>query len=199
MAIIHAMRPDQTDPKLGATGAMVSIIINRKGGDKSEVMAPYGELKQATRETRGVGVFALQIDGEDEPRYVIVQRLERPKDELIALRMNVLEVQGTDVIRTHLPVTPIGAPKAVTVRYAVLDQPTKHVKVRAQVGDLPNAIEVDVSKLPVGAQIHAGDVTLPKGVELLDPEESMLFHVRRTAMDARRKNPMRATTPASGT
>ena len=56
---------------------------------------------------------------------------------------------------------------AVKLQGAVISHILNDLEVSCLPADLPEFIEVDLSKIEVGHSIHAKDVTLPKGVALV--------------------------------
>jgi large subunit ribosomal protein L25 len=49
--------------------------------------------------------------------------------------------------------------------------------VEAEATHIPQALEVDVEGMEVGAAVHAGDLSLPAGVTLAADPESLVLHV----------------------
>jgi large subunit ribosomal protein L25 len=59
----------------------------------------------------------------------------------------------------------------------LLDQQMVRVAVEADATQIPQAIEVDVEGMQIGASVHAGDLTLPEGVTLAAESEALVLHV----------------------
>jgi large subunit ribosomal protein L25 len=59
----------------------------------------------------------------------------------------------------------------------LLDQQMVQVPVEAEATNIPQAIEVDVTGMEIGASIHASDLALPRGVTLNVPAEALVVHV----------------------
>jgi large subunit ribosomal protein L25 len=59
----------------------------------------------------------------------------------------------------------------------LLDQQLVQVSVEAEATHIPQAIEVDVEGMEVGTAVHAGDLTLPRGVTLQVEPEILILHV----------------------
>jgi large subunit ribosomal protein L25 len=59
----------------------------------------------------------------------------------------------------------------------VLDQQLVQIPVEAEATHIPQAIEVDVEGMDVGAAVHAGDLKLPSGVSLQIDPEALVLHV----------------------
>ena len=64
---------------------------------------------------------------------------------------------------------------------------TNEVEITCLPGDLPEFLEVDLSKIVVGQSIHAKEVTLPKGVSLVlhvEQENPVIANARIPAVKA---------------
>jgi len=59
----------------------------------------------------------------------------------------------------------------------LLDQQLVQVPVEAEATNIPQALEVDVSGMEIGAAVHAADLTLPPGVTLAADPEALVLHV----------------------
>jgi large subunit ribosomal protein L25 len=59
----------------------------------------------------------------------------------------------------------------------LLDQQLVQVAVEAEATNIPNAFEVDVEGMEIGASVHASDLTLPPGVTLVVDPEALVLHV----------------------
>jgi large subunit ribosomal protein L25 len=59
----------------------------------------------------------------------------------------------------------------------LLDQQMVRVAVEAEATNIPQAIEIDVEGMEIGAAVHAGDLQLPSGVTLVADAEALVLHV----------------------
>jgi large subunit ribosomal protein L25 len=59
----------------------------------------------------------------------------------------------------------------------LLDQQLVQVSVEAEATNIPNAFEVDIEGMEIGAAVHAGELTLPAGVTLVTDPEALVLHV----------------------
>jgi len=59
----------------------------------------------------------------------------------------------------------------------LLDQQLVQVPVEAEATNIPQALEVDVSGMEIGATVHAADLSLPPGVTLAADPEALVLHV----------------------
>jgi large subunit ribosomal protein L25 len=59
----------------------------------------------------------------------------------------------------------------------LLNQQVVQLSVDAEATNIPDGIDVDVTGMEVGSSIHAGDLTLPRGVTLQVDPETLIVHV----------------------
>ncbi len=59
----------------------------------------------------------------------------------------------------------------------LLNQQVVQLTVDAEATNIPDGIDVDVTGMEVGSSIHAGDLTLPRGVTLGVDPETLIVHV----------------------
>jgi large subunit ribosomal protein L25 len=59
----------------------------------------------------------------------------------------------------------------------LLDQQMVQVPVEAEATNIPQAFDVDVSGMEIGAAVHAADLDLPPGVTLAADPEALVLHV----------------------
>ena len=65
-----------------------------------------------------------------------------------------------------------------------LQHPKRELKVAGLPGLIPESVELDITPLNVGDALRVGDVPLPEGVRVLDPEDVVLVHVAVTRTSA---------------
>jgi large subunit ribosomal protein L25 len=59
----------------------------------------------------------------------------------------------------------------------IVDPLRETVEVRGPAAKIPELIELDITELDIGQALHAEDVSLPDGVELLTPPEAILVTI----------------------
>ena len=48
----------------------------------------------------------------------------------------------------------------------------RELEIEVDPSNIPNHVEVDVTKLTIGSSVHVRDIPLPEGVEVLDDEDA---------------------------
>jgi large subunit ribosomal protein L25 len=111
-------------------------------------------------------ILTLEIDGKAEP--VLLRDIQRHPFKQIIMHLDFQRVDLNAALKASVPLHFIGqegspAGKAADV---VITHELNEVTVSCLPKDLPEFIEIDLSKLAVGDIVHLSDIKLPKGVEL---------------------------------
>jgi large subunit ribosomal protein L25 len=87
--------------------------------------------------------------------------------------VDLLLVRRGEKVTVEVPVTVVGevAPDGL------LDQQLVQIPLQAEATNIPPAIEVNVEGMAVGTAVHAGDLSLPAGIELADEPDVLVLHV----------------------
>ena len=86
------------------------------------------------------------------------------------LHLDLLQVHAGEKIRLNIPVRLVGAPDGVRNGGGVMDQVLYDLEVECLPGNIPDAIEVDVTNLGVGDSARVRDVSVPDVKVLNDPD-----------------------------
>src|SRR4029077_2897041 len=100
-------------------------------------------------------------------RLALVQEVQHHPLSGKVLHVDFHEVSATEKVTIMVPVETIGEAVGVKTGGGVLEHVLFKIKVRALPKDLPEFIQVDVSKLEIGQAVHIGDIQPPPGTEIL--------------------------------
>ena len=130
---------------------------------------------------RNYGVNAvLDLDIDGEPQLSMVKALDQNPLTLDIDHADLLAIHRGEKVEVEVPVVPEGE---LAPGNALLMQDADTILVLAPVLSIPEEIVVSVEGLDVGAQIHAGNVTLPEGLELTDDPELLIFNIVEATED----------------
>jgi large subunit ribosomal protein L25 len=123
---------------------------------------------------RAAGVrsmFELRVEGEPEPRFVVLRDLARKGGTGDPTHVDFFQVDLQRPIQTNVQIRLLGEAPAVRDLAGTLTLTTDAVAVRCLPLSIPEAIEVDLSSLiSFDVSITVADLTPPPGVEVLgDP------------------------------
>lgn len=131
-------------------------------------------LKSASGENT---VFLLQLAGTGKSRHTMIRELQSDAVTGEMIHIDFQRVLMDQKVRVSVPVEVVGEAYGVRNEAGLLDFITREVEVECLPGDIPNAIELDVSPLHVGQHVEAGELRLPEEVELLEDAERVIVSV----------------------
>lgn len=137
-------------------------------------------FKVGTRDLRlalqdASAVIDLKV-GSADPRPVIVKETQQHPVRGEVQHIDLLQVDLRQKIHSTVPVELVGVDEAPgVVEGGVLEQQTRELNIEALPGDIPERIEVDVSKMDVPSNMPLSELHPPEGVEFLDdPDETII-------------------------
>lgn len=107
--------------------------------------------------------FDIQVDGETEHVIPREYQLEPVKD--MPIHVDFFRVGKGQTIAVEVPVHFVNEEKAAGIKRGGTLNVVRHtIELNVPADKIPDAIEVDISKLDIGDSLHISAVTLPKGV-----------------------------------
>ncbi len=111
-------------------------------------------------------ILTININGKKEK--AILKAMQRHPSKTRILHMDFLRVSTSEKLTLRVPLHLIGEDVAIGVKQegGMINKQLSDLEVSCLPADLPEYIEVDVSKLRIDQAIHISDIKLPKGVDL---------------------------------
>jgi large subunit ribosomal protein L25 len=158
--------------RLRRSGQVPGILYG--GGDEPVPFAVDERVLRHALAARGA-VLELSLDGKGGTPAVLKDAQRHPvRGEL--LHVDLLRVDLNVAIQAPVAVVLVGHDAAPgIVEGGILEQVTREVQIEALPNDIPESIEVDVSKMEMNDTLTLGDVEAPKGVTLLDDPETTVI------------------------
>ena len=159
--------------KVGALRRQGILPANVYGhAESTPVQVPTRAMEQAIARAGRTQLLQLVLDG-GEPTNVLIKDYQRHPTKDTLLHVDFYRVAMTARLKIDLPIRLVGEAPAVKQLDGVVLQPLTTVSTESLPGDLPEAIEVDLSDLTeLDSAIHVRDLQAPRGVTILtDPEE----------------------------
>ena len=139
-------------------------------------------IQEAFRHGAGENtIFLLKRLESDQQRHARIREMQVDPVSREVLHIDFQRVLMDEAIRVNVPIRPTGEAAGVKNEGGVLDLVTREVEVECLPGDIPEAIEVDVTPLAIGDHQDARDLTLPKGVTLLEDPDRVIVSVAYAA------------------
>jgi large subunit ribosomal protein L25 len=143
---------------------LIPAIFYGKGQTNLHLTLDPKALEKVTTTDRGMNaILTLQVEGKGDFNVLLRDYQAHP------LKRNFLhaDFQWVDLkkkIEVAVPVHLTGKAEGVK-EGGILDQVTREIKVFCFPTNIPKEIQVDVSALKIGQNLHLSDVKFPEGVE----------------------------------
>ncbi len=153
--------------KLRAEGLIPAVFYGHKS-DPMALSINSTELKKIVNSESGRNtLITLKIEGKKD-RVAMLKELQLSPLKRVYLHADLLEVLMDEKVTSRIPVHFVG--KAIGAKEGGIEQHLRReLDIRCLPANIPDFIEVDVTNLAIGDSIHVKDVTVPEGVEVLDP------------------------------
>jgi len=137
----------------GGSGETVSLTLN--GPQVTRLMEEEGFYSQ---------ILTLTIEGKKE--QVVVRDIQRHPFKPLVSHIDMQRIVAGQLFRSRIPLNFVGQEELMRTQQGVLQHEEIDVEVECLPQDLPQNIEVDVSKLTIGGSIHLSELELPPNVTL---------------------------------
>ena len=102
----------------------------------------------------------------------IIREIQRHPFKRQILHVDFQELVAGEKIVVRIPIILMGVPDGVRMDGGILDQTMRDLEVEVDPANIPNHIEVDVTKMTIGSSLHVSDLTLPEGIEIVGDEDA---------------------------
>ncbi|WP_408950743.1 50S ribosomal protein L25/general stress protein Ctc [Lysobacter sp. Hz 25] len=111
-------------------------------------------------------ILTLDVDGKSES--VLLRDMQRHPYKQIIMHLDFQRVDENQAIRVAVPLHFLNEDKSPAGKAAdvVVTHELNEVEISCLPKDLPEFLEIDLSKLAVGDIVHLSELKLPKGVEI---------------------------------
>ncbi len=157
-------------------GEVPCIMYGEKDPEKLSVNAVH--LSKALSGEHGRRVIVqIEIEGKGEKRNTLLKELQyHPiRDHLI--HADFMEVDLDKPIRESLPVVPEGDAVGVKIKGGHLKIHKQQLPVDGLPDRIPSEIFVEISALDIGDSLSVKDISMPEGVRIIDPEDTVVISV----------------------
>src|SRR5580765_3585800 len=137
---------------------LVPVTVYGGSGETVAAVAPLRELAAILRSDSGRNtIFTLDVEGLGPSEVMFHERQIDPiRGRLIHADFRRLVVG--EKIEVTVPLHLVGEPIGVREQQGFLEQIVREIDIRCDPRDIPEAIDVDVSKLSVHDVLHVSDI-----------------------------------------
>jgi large subunit ribosomal protein L25 len=166
-------RGSRATRRLRRDGFVPGVIYGGDGGDAVAFRVGVRDLRLALQD--GSAVLDVQV-GRGKARPVIVkdQQFHPVRGEVT--HIDLLQVRLDEKIQSTVHVELEGVDDAPGVKEGgVLEHVTRELNIEALPTDIPERIPVDVSSMEIAGTMHLSEVSVPRGITLLDDLEETII------------------------
>lgn len=169
---LHAQTRQETGKRasrrLRRTDKVIGTLYGAQKAPTAITVEHHKLLKAMENEAFYSTILTLTLD--TTPEKVVVKALQRHPSKPRVQHVDFFRINPNEKLTMHVPLHFLGEDQApgVKVGNGVISHFMNEVGVRCLPSDLPEYIEIDLSKLEMNDAIHLSDLKLPKGVELVD-------------------------------
>ena len=147
----------------------VPAVLYGHGMDPLHVTLPAQDAARALKQNNAL----LEIAIGKETHLAIPKQIQRDVLKGTIDHVDLLVVRKGEKVNVEINLHIVGEPS----RDALVVTELSHVQVEAEATHIPESIEVSLEGRQVGDQIHAGDLVLPKGLNLVTDPEILLINL----------------------
>jgi large subunit ribosomal protein L25 len=161
--------------KLRREGILPGVLYG-KGIVSTPLSLPFDVFERLYKDTGETTIINLQIEGEKEPRPVLVKDTQFDPVEDRHIHVDFYQIKADEELKATVPLRFINEAPAVKEYGGILITNKDEVEVECLPKDLPHDIEVDLSPLvAIDDAITVKDLHIPAGVKILaEPDESIV-------------------------
>jgi large subunit ribosomal protein L25 len=159
--------------KLRAAGRVPAVVYGQ-GMESAAVSVDAKDLYHVLHSGGTNVLLDLVIDGKG--LLALARDVQRDHIRGRFIHVDFLAVSRTEKITIDVPVRVVGESVGVKAG-GVLEHHLWEIQAECLPGDVPEAIEADITELAVGDSLKVADLAAPEGVTILSPEDELVLGV----------------------
>ena len=152
-------------------------VLYEKGIENIHFAVDLIEMTAIVRNDGANAIVELELDG--EKLLAMVKHIDQNVITLDIDHIDLLGIKRGEKVTVEVPVVTEGeaAPGAVVL------QETDYVEIEIDALSIPDELTVSIEGKEIGDTLHASDVKLPEGAELISDPETLLVNVTFEQVD----------------
>ena len=178
--------------KIRKSGQLAGVIYGYNT-ESTPILLDYTETEKTVRRNGYSAVFEIELDG--KKINAVLSEIQRDALKGHVKHVDFLAINMTQLLEIEVPFTVVGNSVGVS-EGGILTQPNQTLKLKVKPSDIPETIEVDVSKLGIGDTLALGEVRDKFNFEILNEDEYTLATVTPPAQSE--EEPVSEATAGTG-
>jgi len=158
----------------------IPAVIYAEGKKSQAIKVSHKELLQLIHQHRlESAVVNLRPKDEKKTKAMpcLIKELQYDPVKGDVMHVDFNEISLTEIIKVNVPVVVKGEPVGVKQEGGSLEHILWEIEIECLPTEIPEDIEVDVSALKIGDNIHIKDITFPAGIKVLNSPDAIVFSV----------------------
>ena len=166
----------------GVKGELSKIRAEKKvpaviyGGHKNPVSITIS-MKDLEKIVKAGKNTIVEINLPEGKEQALIKEIQDHVVTDLPIHADFQRVSLKDTMDVVVPVKLVGECADVKTHGAMVEHILREIEVRALVSNIPHEIEVDITNVTITSGISAGDIKLPKGVELITDAQAPVVHL----------------------
>jgi large subunit ribosomal protein L25 len=162
--------------RLRANGLVPGVLYGN-GGQSHAFCIEERELRRALTGEHGLhAILDVILEGTQKAHHAVLKDYQLDPTRARLLHIDLHEVRLDQAIHAQVVVELVGESEGVK-EGGVLSQITRQINVEALPMEVPDRLELDVSRMVIGDTMRVSDLRVPEGVKILDDSETVLATV----------------------
>ena len=153
--------------KIKQAGFVPAVIYGAKDAAQSLQLVEH-EVSKALGHVSSESVLVEVAIKGGGTRTALIQEVQHHPVTGKIQHVDLHSVSMDELLTAEVPVETVGEPEGVKTGGGLLEHTLRTLEIECLPGDLPESITVDVTALKIGDSLHVRDLTLPKGVTVLN-------------------------------
>ena len=166
----------KNDARRVRVAGKVPAVVYGAGKESMPVsLDPRQVTKILNSKTGHNTIFDLSVGGQNTKAMIVDWQYEPIKGSL--LHIDVKRIAMDKLLRVEVPIVLKGESAGVKAQGGILEQMLREVEIECLPGDIPSAIEADVSELVFGKVLRVGDLPQNAKIKYITDENQPVVHI----------------------
>ena len=165
--------------RLRSKGDLPGIIYGRSG-ETVQVAFPTRALEDIVHSETGFNtIFGIDVDGtkQKEPTMVMIKEYQLDPVTHDFLHVSFYRVHMDRLYEVNVGINTVGVAPGVKEQGGTLDIILREIRIECLPGDIPEAIDVDVTGLHIGDNVRVSDLAVSDAIKVLEDADSVVLNV----------------------
>lgn len=155
---------------------MIPVILYGAKDDNVPLTLEKTDLFEILKAETGENTV-FEVSYNSETRNAMIKELQRNPVTDEILHADLIQIAMDKLVRVSVPVVTVGDAIGVKTEGGFVDFITREIEIECLPKDIPENIEIDISKLHLRQSFKAEDIVVPGEITLISEPDTILVHI----------------------